>query len=63
MWQKVGNWAAVALVGGFSLLWTGVVLFAVEPSPDWVRVTQVAFGVLLAGWAAHKTSSMLRRTA
>ncbi|MEU4722796.1 hypothetical protein AB0G06_24550 [Nonomuraea dietziae] len=40
-----------------------MVLFAVEPTPDWVRTAQVAFGVLLAGWAAYKATSMLRRTA
>ncbi|MEU4545130.1 hypothetical protein [Nonomuraea dietziae] len=40
-----------------------MVLFAVEPTPDWVCTAQVAFGVLLAGWAAYKATSMLRRTA
>lgn len=63
MLQTAGNWAAIALVGGFGLLWTGVVLFAVEPTPGWVRAIQALFGMLLAGWATQRATAMLRRTA
>ncbi|WP_327089627.1 hypothetical protein OIE66_03110 [Nonomuraea sp. NBC_01738] len=54
------NWAAIILVGGFGLMWLGVVIFATDVTAIWVRVAQVAFGVLLAGWAVQKTALMVR---
>ncbi|GAA2368559.1 hypothetical protein GCM10010404_23840 [Nonomuraea africana] len=38
-------------------------LFAVEPTPGWVRAIQALFGMLLAGWATQRATAMLRRTA
>lgn len=60
MWQRGLNWAAIILVGGFGLMWLGVVIFATDVTAIWVRVAQVAFGVLLAGWAVQKTALMVR---
>lgn len=60
MWQRWGNWAAIALVGGFGLVWVGVVIFAIEATPTWVRLAQTAFGVMLTGWAGHKAVGLVR---
>ncbi|MEV0587319.1 hypothetical protein [Nonomuraea sp. NPDC050310] len=54
------NWAAIALVGGFGLIWLGVVLFATDTAGMWVRLAQAAFGLFLAGWAVQKTMVMIR---
>lgn len=60
MWQRGLNWAAIVLVGGFAIIWLGVVIFATETASVWVRVAQAAFGLLLAGWAVQKTALMIR---
>lgn len=59
MWQRRLNWAAVALVGIFGLMWVGVVIYADQNSSLWMRVVQVAFGVLLLGWAVQRAVMML----
>jgi hypothetical protein len=61
MLQRGLNWAAVALVGGFGVLWIGVVIFAALSTPLWIRVVQVAFGIFLAGWATQRAVRLLRR--
>lgn len=61
MWQRGLNWAAIVLVGGFGLMWLGVVIFAIDSTAAWVRIVQAAFGLLLAGWALQKTASMFSK--
>ncbi len=60
MWQRGFNWAAIVLVGGFGLMWLGVVIYAADASAPWARVAQAVFGVLLAGWAVQKATVMIR---
>ncbi|MFI6396399.1 hypothetical protein ACIBHY_22605 [Nonomuraea sp. NPDC050547] len=54
------NWAAIVLVGGFGLMWLGVVLYAADASTPWMRFAQAAFGLLLAGWSVQKATVMIR---
>ncbi|MFD1940339.1 hypothetical protein ACFSKW_53660 [Nonomuraea mangrovi] len=61
MWRTATDWAALALVTGFAVLWTGVVVFAADTTPAWIRAAQVLFGVLLAGWSVHKARSLRAR--
>ncbi|MEU7900999.1 hypothetical protein AB0B45_50275 [Nonomuraea sp. NPDC049152] len=61
MWRTAGNWAALALVAGFAVLWTGVVVFVADTTPAWIRAAQVLFGVMLAAWAVHKARSLRAR--
>lgn len=63
MWQRGMNWAAVALVGIFGLMWVGVVIYADQGSSLWMRVVQVAFGILLLGWAVQRAVAMLVKPA
>ncbi|MBB5081085.1 hypothetical protein [Nonomuraea endophytica] len=60
MWQRGLNWAAIVLVGGFGLMWLGVVLYATDASTPWIRFAQAAFGLLLAGWSVQKATVMIR---
>lgn len=60
MWQRGLNWAAIVLVGIFGLTWIGVVVFADDTSVLWARIAQVAFGLLLAGWAVQKAAIMVK---
>ncbi|MEV1169566.1 hypothetical protein [Nonomuraea sp. NPDC049784] len=60
MWQRRLNWAAVALVAIFGLMWVGVVLYADPSSSLPMQIVQVIFGLVLLGWAAHKAFSMIR---
>lgn len=62
MWHRWLNWAAIALVGSFGLIWLGVVIFATESSALWARLAQAAFGLLLIGWAAQKSAIMVGAT-
>ncbi|MEQ4716941.1 MULTISPECIES: hypothetical protein [unclassified Nonomuraea] len=61
MWQRGLNWAAIALVAIFGLMWVGVVVYADQDSPLPIRIVQVVFGLVLFGWAAHKAFSMISR--
>ncbi|WP_084965991.1 hypothetical protein [Thermoactinospora rubra] len=60
MWHRGLNWAAIALVGSFALIWLGVVIFAADASAMWVRLAEGAFALFLAGWAVQKAVLMLR---
>ncbi|MEV4117130.1 hypothetical protein [Nonomuraea sp. NPDC049695] len=62
MWQRGLNWAAVALVGIFGLMWVGVVVYADQGSSLPMRIVQVVFGLVLFGWAGYKAFSMVSRT-
>jgi hypothetical protein len=53
------NWAAITLVGVFSLMWLGVIIYTDDGSPFWLHAVQIVFGLLLAGWAARKTVWMI----
>ncbi|WP_214412750.1 hypothetical protein [Sphaerisporangium fuscum] len=60
---KIGlNWAAVALVAVFGLLWLGVVVFAATTTPAWLRVVQGAFSLALISWAIAKSVFLIRST-
>ncbi|GGO81977.1 hypothetical protein GCM10012289_72150 [Nonomuraea cavernae] len=59
MWQRGLNWAAIILVGVFGLMWLGVVIYADEASPLWMRIAEAVFGVLLACWAIRKAILMI----
>ncbi|MDP4510567.1 hypothetical protein OHA25_19735 [Nonomuraea sp. NBC_00507] len=59
MWQRGLNWAAIILVGTFSLMWVGVVIYADELSPPWMRIAQAAFALLLLGWSVQKAIAMI----
>lgn len=61
MWQRGMNWAAIALVGIFGLMWLGVVVYADVASAPWIRVAQAVFALSLLGWAAWKTVVMIGR--
>ncbi|MFC4122466.1 hypothetical protein [Nonomuraea zeae] len=61
MWQRSLNWAAILLVGTFGLMWVGVVVYADETSATWMRIAQIIFGILLAGWALQKAISMFSK--
>jgi hypothetical protein len=61
MWQRWFNWAAIALVGGFSLIWMGVVIYVEDTPILWVRVGQLVFGAALAAWAVRKTTLMITK--
>ncbi|MEV4567120.1 hypothetical protein AB0K12_25415 [Nonomuraea sp. NPDC049419] len=50
---------AVVLVGLFGLMWVGIVIYADQGSPGWMRVVQIVFGVFLLGWAVRKTYLMI----
>jgi hypothetical protein len=60
MWQRGLNWAAIVLVGGFGLMWLGVVIYVADTSTLWMRLAQAAFGLLLAGWAVQRATVMMR---
>ncbi|MDA0647141.1 MULTISPECIES: hypothetical protein [Nonomuraea] len=53
------NWAAIALVAIFNLMWLGVVVYADVTSTFWSRATQVVVALSLLGWAARKTVEMI----
>jgi hypothetical protein len=59
MWQRGLNWAAIILVGTFSLMWVGVVIYADHFSPPWMRIAQAAFALLLLGWSVQKAIAMI----
>jgi hypothetical protein len=40
-------------------MWIGVVIYADQSSSLWMRVVQVAFGILLLGWAVQRAVVML----
>jgi hypothetical protein len=61
MWQRWFNWAAIVLVGGFSLVWLGVVIYVNDSSTFWMRAFQLAFGVALAAWTVRKTTLMITK--
>ena len=61
MWQRWFNWAAIVLVGGFSLMWLGVIIYVNDTSTLWMRVFQLAFGAALAAWAVRKTTLMITK--
>lgn len=61
MWQRWFNWAAIVLVGGFSLVWLGVMIYVNDSSTFWMRVFQLAFGVGLAAWTVRKTTLMISK--
>lgn len=61
MWQRWFNWAAIVLVGGFSLVWLGVMIYVNDTSTFWMRVFQLAFGVGLAAWTVRKTTLMITK--
>ncbi|GIH91350.1 hypothetical protein ACFFMN_31135 [Planobispora siamensis] len=62
MWQRGMNWTATVLVGGFGILWLGVMVFAAEQLSMWARIGQAFLGVFLIGWAFYKAGLLLRRT-
>jgi hypothetical protein len=59
MWQRGLNWAAILLVGVFSVMWVGVVIYVDDSSAPWMRAAQVVFGLLLLGWAVQKATLMI----
>ncbi|TYB45964.1 hypothetical protein FXF51_59520 [Nonomuraea sp. PA05] len=61
MWQRGLNWTAIVMVGIFGLMWVGIVIYADQGSPFWMRVVQVIFGLLLMAWAVGKAARMLSR--
>ncbi|MFC6556285.1 hypothetical protein [Nonomuraea cavernae] len=40
-------------------MWLGVVIYADEASPLWMRIAEAVFGVLLACWAIRKAILMI----
>ncbi|WP_276617389.1 hypothetical protein [Nonomuraea zeae] len=42
-------------------MWVGVVVYADETSATWMRIAQIIFGILLAGWALQKAISMFSK--
>ena len=63
MWKHGLNWAAVALVAVFGLLWLGVVVFAATSTSEWLRAAQVAFSLVLIGWAVRKSLVLIKQLA
>lgn len=61
MWQRWFNWAAIALVGVFSLIWMGVVIYGEDTQTLWMRAVQLIFGAALAAWAVRKTTLMITK--
>ncbi|MEU8245488.1 hypothetical protein [Nonomuraea sp. NPDC048916] len=61
MWQRGLNWAAIILVGVFGLMWLGVVIYADEASPLWMRIAEAVFGLFLAGWAVRRAVLMINK--
>ncbi|MCF6475210.1 hypothetical protein FAF44_43610 [Nonomuraea sp. MG754425] len=61
MWQRGLNWAAIIMVGIFGLMWVGIVIYADQGSPLWMRIVQVVFGFLLQCWAIQKALRLLGR--
>jgi hypothetical protein len=59
MWQRGMNWAAIALVGTFSVMWLGVVIYADVASVFWMRAAQAVFALFLLGWAVRKAAYMI----
>ncbi|MDF5755625.1 hypothetical protein [Spongiactinospora sp. TRM90649] len=54
------DWAAIALVGVFGVLWTGVVVFAAVDTPIVMRVAQAGFGVFLMLWTGSRSVRLVR---
>jgi hypothetical protein len=61
MWQRRLNWAAILLVGTFGLIWVGIMIYADNSSPQWMRAAQILFGLVLLGWAVQKAAMMITR--
>ncbi|MGW0199338.1 hypothetical protein [Nonomuraea sp. NPDC003201] len=40
-------------------MWVGIVIYADQSSSLWMRAVQVAFGILLLGWAVQRAVVML----
>ncbi|MDR8412775.1 hypothetical protein MTP10_29100 [Nonomuraea sp. 3-1Str] len=59
MWQRGLNWAAVAFVGIFGLMWVGVVIYADADSTLWMRIGETIFGLILTGWAVRRAAIMI----
>ncbi|UBU12156.1 hypothetical protein [Nonomuraea gerenzanensis] len=62
MWQRGLNWTAIVVVGIFGLMWVGIVIYADQGSPLWMRVVQVIFGLMLLAWAVRKALHLAGRT-
>lgn len=59
MWQRRMNWAAIALVAAFSVMWLGVVVYAEVASAFWLRAVQVVTALSLLGWAVWKAALLI----
>nr|SBP00675.1 hypothetical protein BN4615_P10191 [Nonomuraea gerenzanensis] len=43
-------------------MWVGIVIYADQGSPLWMRVVQVIFGLMLLAWAVRKALHLAGRT-
>ncbi|MGR6914777.1 hypothetical protein ACU635_11060 [[Actinomadura] parvosata] len=53
------NWTAIVVVGIFGLMWVGIVIYADQGSPLWMRIVQVIFGLFLLAWSVRKAVTLL----
>ncbi|NJP96868.1 hypothetical protein HCN51_46865 [Nonomuraea sp. FMUSA5-5] len=59
MWQRGMNWTAIVVVGIFGVMWVGIVIYADQGSPLWMRIVQVIFGLFLLAWSVRKAVTLL----
>ncbi|WP_240973980.1 hypothetical protein [Nonomuraea composti] len=53
------NWTAIVVVGIFGVMWVGIVIYADQGSPLWMRIVQVIFGLFLLAWSVRKAVTLL----
>ncbi|AQZ68923.1 hypothetical protein BKM31_52330 [[Actinomadura] parvosata subsp. kistnae] len=61
MWQRGMNWTAIVVVGIFGVMWVGIVIYADQGSPLWMRIVQVIFGLFLLAWSVRKAVTLLSK--
>ncbi|WP_230465807.1 hypothetical protein [[Actinomadura] parvosata] len=55
------NWTAIVVVGIFGVMWVGIVIYADQGSPLWMRIVQVIFGLFLLAWSVRKAVTLLSK--
>ncbi|SPL92530.1 unnamed protein product [[Actinomadura] parvosata subsp. kistnae] len=43
------------------MMWVGIVIYADQGSPLWMRIVQVIFGLFLLAWSVRKAVTLLSK--